>query len=189
MDVLPEDVDNEKGNGSRTEIEDEKTGDKWDTKDKRADTQTTFYESDIDNLNVSAARKRRLKRILKRQEGENHGEATTGQTTRRERKQQNREEDRRRDIEIFASQLSLTGHQKRRTTHLVLDVLDVNSYGNYAAEEVILGVITYVCMEDMGADGTHVDDRDTFHELVDQVGTTMERVKGARQLTRDRLND
>lgn len=189
MNVLPEDVDDTQGTGSRSALEDEKMGDMWETKDQRSDTHTTFYESDIERLNVSQARKKRLKRMLKRQEGQNYGEASTGQTTRRERKQQNREEDRRRDIEVFSSQLGLTKHQKRRVMHIVLDVISVNSYGNYSAEEVILGVITYVCMEDMGVNGVHVDDREKFHELVGDMDTNMNRVKGARQITRRRLKN
>jgi hypothetical protein len=184
MDVLPEDVDSEKGSGSRTEIEDEKTGDKWETKDQRADTHTTFYERDIDRLNVSGARKRRLKRILRFQEGEQVNSDKYDS-----RGQQNHKEDKRRLIGAFTSQLDLTDHQKRRVRHLIMDVVEVNSYGNYSTEEVILGVITYVCMEDMGSNGVHVDDRDAFHRIADDVDTSMDRIKGARQITRDRLND
>ena len=187
MAVLQHNVADESGNGSRSKMEDEKTGDKWETKDQRADTHTTFYESDIDRLNVSQARKRRLKRMLKRQEGQQKGEVYSKKRNNRE--QQNRRENRRRDIEIFASQLDLTKHQKNRVMHIVLEVVSVDSYGNYSAEEVILGVITYVCMEDMGADGVHVDDRDIFHELVADMDTDMKRVKGARQITRRRLRD
>lgn len=166
-------------------MEDEKTGDLWKTKDQRADTRTTFFESDIDRLNASPQRKKRLKRILRRQEGENSGE--TYFADRDDRTQQNREEDRRRDIETIASQLELTSHQKRRATHIILDVVSIDSYGNYSAEEVILGVITYVCMEDMGANGVHVDDRGDFHSFVDTLDTDMERVKKARKLTRSKL--
>lgn len=185
MKVHEHQVADEEGNGSRSRIEDQKTGDKWSTKDSRADTQTTFYRRDIEELNVSLRRKRELKRILKRQEGQNDGE--TYYSGRSDRTQQNRREHRRRDIEIFASQLGLTPHQKRRVMHIVLDVIEVNTYGNYAAEEVILGVITYVCMEDMGSNGVHVDDRQAFHELVTEMNTDMDRVKGARQITRRRL--
>jgi len=103
--------------------------------------------------------------------------------------QQNHREDKRRLIGTMCAQLDLTPHQKRRVKHVVLDVVSVNSYGNYSTEEVILGVITYVCMEDMGEDGVHVDDREAFHKLAKDVGTTMSRVKGARKITRRRLNE
>lgn len=178
-------VDSEKGSGSRSEMGDEMVGDKWVTKDQRADTWTTFFESDIEQLPVSRRRKWRLKRMARRQEGENSSE--TYYSDRNDRTQQNREEDRRRDVETFCSQLDLTPHQKKRVKHIILDVVSINSYGNYSAEEVILGAITYVCMEDLGESGVHVDDRKDFHRLVSELDTDMQRVKGARKLTRKKL--
>lgn len=183
MHVLPEDVDDSQGTGSRSTIDDEKMKDEWETRDQRADTHTTFFEQDIDKLNVSAEKKRRLKRILRLQEGEqvNSDEYDS-------RGQQNHKEDKRRLIGTFTAQLGLTQHQKSRVRHIVMDVIEVNSYGNYSMEEVILGVITYVCMEDMSDNGVHVDDRETFHQLADSVDTSMERVRGARQITTRRLS-
>lgn len=183
--VVPEHrVANEQGDGSRSEIEDEKTGDIWDTKDQRADTETTFYKSDIDRLNVSQAQKHRLKRALRLQEGEqvNSDEYDS-------RGQQNHKEDKRRLIGAFTSQLGLTPHQKERITHIVMDVVEVNSYGNYSIEEVVLGVITYVCMEDIGMTGTHVDDRDVFQRIASDIDTTMDRIKRARNITRERIRE
>lgn len=184
MPVSKYDVNSEKGNGSRNELEDEKTGDLWATKDQRAPTSTTFYESDIEKLNVSEQRKRRLKRALRLQEGEH---ITSDEYD--SRGQQNYREDKRRLVGTICSQLDVTPHQKRRVEHIVLDVVSVNSYGNYSTEEVVLGVITYVCMEDMGADGVHVDDRKVFLDLAEDVNTSMKRVKGARKITRRRLNE
>jgi hypothetical protein len=184
MELLPEDINDEAGAGSRSAIEDKKTGDLWDTKDQRAGTHTTFYQSDIQSLDVSQSRKQQLERILRYQEGEHVNSDKYAS-----RGSQNHEEDKRRLVGSMTAKLGLTDHQKRRTKHIVLDVVSVNRYGNYSTEEVVLGVITYVCMEDMGANGVHVDDRDDFHELVESVDTTMERVKGARQITRRRLMD
>lgn len=177
-------IAHEKGDGSRSPIEDEMTGDMWETKDQRADTKTTFYEKDIDSLDVSERRKSELRRILRWQEGEQVNSEEYDS-----RGQQNHKEDKRRLISSFTSQLGLTPHQKRRTKHIVMDKITVNKYGNYSTEEVILGVITYVCMEDMGASGVHVDDRATFQALAEAVETNMNRIRGARKITREKLRD
>jgi len=142
------------GDGSRAPIQDKYDSEENEEKDQRADTRTTFYDRDIDKLEVSERRKRRLRRMLRRQEGEDYGEGTIKDKSRRQRKQQNRSEWKRRVVSTFASQLDLTRAQKERVKHLVKDVLDINTFGYYSTEQVVLATINVVarwddrCMED-----------------------------------------
>lgn len=172
------------GDGAGEQIDDKYDGEEYATKDQRADTRTTFYERDINNLNVSQRRKEELRRILKRQEGQNQGEAGTGQTTRRERKQQNREEWKRRVVTTYASQLELTKAQKERATHLVIDVLTINTFGRYATEEIALGVVNVVARED----GRWIEDENQFRDLMQEAGIdSMNSLKRLRQMVRERI--
>lgn len=181
MGVQSHRLSTEKGDGSRTAIEDEKTGDKWESKDARSDTHTTFFESDIDRMVVSERRKQELKRALRRQEGENPGEAYS--QSRNDRKQQNRSEWKRRLVTTFAAQLDLTSYQKQRSLHLIQDVLDINSFGWYSTEEVILGTINCVARED----GRWIEDEHRFRVLMEDVGIEAGEIKSIRLLVRDRL--
>lgn len=172
------------GDGSGEQIDDKYDGEEYTTKDQRADTRTTFYQRDIDNLAVSERRKEELRRMLRRQEGQNQGEVGTGQTTRRERKQQNREEWKRRVVTTYASQLDLTDAQKQRAKHLVIDVLTINTFGRYATEEVALGVINVVARED----GRWIEDEDMFRDLMAESGIEdMDSLKRLRRMVRERM--
>jgi len=182
-----------RGNGSRSALEDEKTGDLWSTKDSRAETQTTFWLRDINKLNVSRERKKRLKRMLRRQEGE-HVNADGQQS----RGQQNHEEWKRRVVTTYASQLGMTTAQKQRAEHLVLDVLDINSFGYYAVEEVALATLNVVARED----GWMIENNDRFQQQMVDVGmwketpnwvdddrrADMETLSSLRELVRERLD-
>jgi len=150
--------------------------------DERAPTRTTFLEGDINALDVSERRKRDLRRMRRHQEGMFASAESTPS-----RGSQNHTEDKRRMISAFAGKLGLTSHQRERAEHLIRDVLDINTYGPYNSEEIILGVISYISMEDMGPDGIHIDDRDEFHDLVDDIETSRYRLRRVRQLTRERL--
>lgn len=150
------------GDGSNNEIQDKYDGEEYSTKDQRADTRTTFYQQDIEQLNVSERRKEELRRALRRQEGEDYGEGTTIDKTRRQRKQQNREEDKRRMIGTYAAHLDMTSAQKERAKHLFLDVLSIDSFGPYASEEVSLAVLNVVARED----GWRLEDESQFHDLM-----------------------
>ena len=182
---------NESGNGSRSEIQDMYDAEEYKTKDQRADTRTTFYESDINDLNVSTRRKKRLRRALRRQEGEDYGEGTSKDKTRRQRKQQNREEWKRRVITTYASQLDMSRAQKERAKHLFMDVLQINTFGPYSTEKVALGVINVVAREY----GWTVEDNDMFHELMIKNDMTidgtdkpsMKTMKNLRTLVRERI--
>lgn len=179
MPVPEHNVAREKGNGSRSALEDEKTGDIWETKDQRAETRTTFYERDIDKLNVSDRRKRQLKRALKRQEGQHVNSKEYDS-----RGQQNHREDKRRLIGSFAGQLELTPAQKKRVNHLVMDVISVNSFGSYSSEQVILAVVNVVARED----GRWIEDEDDFRVIMENVGIDgLETMKRLRSLVRDRI--
>lgn len=174
-----------KGSGSRSAMGDVMVGDKWDSKDQRAGTHTTFYTKDIDSLSVSKGRKQCLKRILRLQEGEHQNSKQFAS-----RGSQNHREDKRRFVGAMCSQLSVTPAQKKRIEHLVMDVLDINSYGMYSTEKVILSVINVVVRED----GRYIEEESKFQELMGNVGIVTEsekpdlrRMRRLRELTRERL--
>lgn len=186
MSVEPHKVAKGPNNGSR----DDMRGDKYDeqryeSRDQRAETETTFYSYDIDDLQVSYKRKKELKRMLRRQEGEDPGEAYSKNYKNRE--QQNRKEWKRRMVTTFAANLELTSRQKERSLHLVMDVLDINSFGHYSTEQVILGVINCVVRED----GRMIEDEQQFREMGIDVGfdrsNVVNRFKSLRGLVRERV--
>lgn len=186
MAIEPHNLSDGPNDGSR----DDMRGDKYDNKryesrDKRANTDTTFYEYDIDDLQVSHTRKKRLKRMLRRQEGEDPGEAYSKKRDNRE--QQNREEWKRRMVTTFAAQLELTSYQKERSLHLTMDVVDINSFGHYATEQVILGVINTVVRED----GRWIEDEKGFHDLAVDTGLDEkkigDRMRSLREMVRERV--
>lgn len=190
MEVHPHNVSRGEGDGSGDEIDDKYDGEEYTSKDQRADTRTTFYRSDIEALDVSPRRKKRLKRVLRRQEGEDYGEGTSEDKTRRQRKQQNREEWKRRMVSTYGSQLELTRRQKERAEHWILDVLSINSFGHYSVEEVILGVINVVARED----ARYIEDEAQFHDLMREVGITdddgrpdMNTMRSLRTMVRERV--
>lgn len=169
---------------------DDMRGDKYDenrfeSRDQRAETETTFFEYDINSLQVSQRRKNELKRALRRQEGEDPGEAYSQNYKNRE--QQNRKEWKRRVVSTYAAQLSLTSYQKERALHLVMDVVDINSFGHYATEQIVLAVINTVARED----GRWIEDEDTFREIAVSTGfdesEVQDRMKSLRRLVRERI--
>lgn len=172
-------VDRDQGSGSLSEIEDEMSGDKWDTKDERAGTHTTYHTSDIDKLNISKARENQYHRMLRRQEGEYvNAEQYDDRAT------QNYKEDVRRFITTVGSQIELTPSQKERTKHLVMDVLSINSFGSYSSEKVVLGTINVVARED----GRFVEDEALFQDFMESVGIeNLSTMKRLRELVRERL--
>jgi len=179
--LQPHQVEAEEGDGSLEEIENKYDGEKYAHRDERADTKTTFFARDIDQLQVSEGRKRRLKRMLRRQEGENPGE--TYSSGRRDRTQQNRGEWKRRVVHTYAANLDLTRHQKERSKHIVNDVVEINHFGHFSTEEVILGVVNVVARED----GRWIEDERQFRELADDAGLDLKDLKTLRGMVRDRL--
>lgn len=182
------------GNGSRESIQDKYDSEEYEEKDQRADTRTTFYDRDIDRLEVSERRKKRLRRMLRRQEGEDYGEGTIKDKSRRQRKQQNRSEWKRRVVSTFASQLDLTRAQKERVKYLVKDVLDINTFGYYSTEQVVLATINVVVRED----DRWIEDEQKFRKLMVQVGLgrgehdetpDLDSLKTLRGMVRDRIRD
>jgi hypothetical protein len=184
MAIEEQKVDLTSGCGSRSEMEDKKTEDKWDTKDQRADTKTTYYDSDIDSLHVSPRRKKQLKRMLRFQEGEQVNVKEFDS-----RGSQNHKEDKRRMVSTFGSQLSLTPAQKERVKHLVMDVMDINSFGPYSFEQVIIATINVVAREDE----RWIEDEDQFKEFMMYVDITddgspdMKKLRRLRTLVRERV--
>lgn len=177
------------GNGSRAKIQDKYDSTEYEDKDQRAETRTTFYRRDIERLHVSERRKKRLRRALQRQEGMDYGEGTVKDKTREQRKQRNRAEWKRRVISAFASQLELTRAQKRRSMHIVKDVLDINSFGYYSTEQVVLAVINVVARED----GRWIEDEALFRKMMKESGIEtdgtpdMESMRQLRRMVNDRI--
>jgi hypothetical protein len=186
-------VSREPNDGSRDNMQDNGYDDKrYESRDKRADTRTTFYESDINSLNVSERRKKELRRALRRQEGEDYGEGTSADKTRRQRKQQNREEWKRRIITTYAANLDMTRAQKQRAKHLFMDVLTINTFGRYSSEQVALAVLNVVARED----GWRLEDEEQFHDLMvkcdirnksDGSKPSMQTMKRMRRMVRERV--
>jgi len=174
-----------KGAGSRNSMGDEMVTSEWSSKDKRAGTHTTYYASDVDDLDVSQRRKKDLKRILRLQEGEHQNSSKY-----KDRSAQNRIEDQRRWIDSFASQLDMAASQKERIKYLVIDVLNLRSYGPYSSEKIILAVINVVAREQ----GRFIEDEDGFENLMADVEIThddgkpdKDTMRRLRELTRDRM--
>lgn len=190
--VEPHKLDRGEGTGSRDPIDDLYDSEEYKDKDTRAPTETMFYDRDIDKLKISARRKKRLRRMLRRQEGQQPGEAYS--TKYDDRKQQNRSEWKRRVVSVFASQLDLTRAQKERVKHLVNDVLDINSFGFYSTEEVVLATVNVVARED----GRFIEDEEQFRNIMVDTGVFIEddddkrpdmnTMKSLRKLVRDRLS-
>lgn len=180
MTVHEHQVARSEGDGAGDEIDDMYDGEEYQTKDKRADTRTTFYERDIDKHCTSRRYAKQLKRALRLHEGERKPN----------RGQKNYEEDKRRLVGIIGSQLDLTNRQKQRVNHLVLDVMSVNSFGYYSAEQVILATTNVVARED----GRWIEEEQEFRDYMEQVGITndegradLETMKRLRSLVKDRI--
>lgn len=185
--VEPHRVAKEPNDGSRDQMRGDEYDDKrYDSRDKRAETETTYYEYDVNDLQVSHQRKEQLKRMLRRQEGEDPGEAYSKKHKNRE--QQNRKEWKRRVVTTFAAQLELTSYQKQRSLHLIMDVVSINSFGHYSTEEVILGVINCVARED----ARWIEDEQVFRDLAVDVGFDRPEVpkvmKKLRGMVRERVD-
>lgn len=183
MTVPEHHISREPNDGSRDDMQDNGYDEHaHETRDERAETRTTFYERDIDNLDVSARRKKQLKRALRRQEGEDQQEVYS--EDRDQRKQQNRGEDRRRTIGSYTSQLELTDTQKERVEHLIMDVLSINTFGSYASEQVILATINVVAREN----GRWIEDEPLFREFMETADIEdLETMKRLRSLVRERV--
>lgn len=186
MSVEPHRVAKGANDGSRDDMRGDKYDDqRYESRDQRAETETTFYEHDINDLQVSHKRKAELKRILRRQEGEDPGEAYSQNYENRE--QQNRKEWKRRVVTTYAAHLSLTSHQKERCLHLVMDVVDINSFGHYSTEQVVLGVINSVVRED----GRWIEDEEQFRDLAVDTGLgrseVKERLRSLREMVKERV--
>jgi hypothetical protein len=178
----PHEVEAEEGDGALDQIEDKYDGAKYASRDERAPTDTTFWQRDIDQLPVSKRRKRRLTRMLRRQEGENQNE--TYYEDRPDRKQQNTREWKRRLVHTYVAHLEMTDHQKERSKHIVNDVIDINRFGHFSTEEVILGVVNVVARED----GRWIEDEREFRNLAEDAELDLSDLKTLRGMVRDRLS-
>jgi len=91
--------------------------------------------------------------------------------------------DMRRITKTFCSQVELNSRQQERV-QWVMDDMDINSFGSYSTEKVLLGVMSLVANEDRRL----LRDEDSFRGLVVSVEMTMDEVKRVRQLIRDRTD-
>lgn len=172
-------VERRNGDGARVEADDLYENESYE-QDERGPNQTTYWESDVERAVTSRRRQRQLKRALELQEGQHttHGES---------RGSQNNAEDTRRVAETFSSKLDMTPYQRRRVAHLVTDVLDINSFGPYSREKVILSVVNVVAREDMAYGGELMEDRDDFKALLEDVDADLDELRRLRGLVSDRL--
>lgn len=179
MAVQPHQVSRGPNDGSRDDMQDngyDEFGHK--TRDKRAETQTTYLAQDIEKHCTDERYANTLRRALRFQEGEHANGSAKSRGT------QNHEEDQRRIIGTFASQLGLTSRQKERVEHLVMDVMSVNSFGRYSMEQVTLATINVVVRED----GRWIEDEEQFRDYMQQVGLTdLNTLKRLRELVRERI--
>lgn len=169
---------------------DDMRGDKFDEKrfehrDQRAETDTMFYRHEIDDLPVSERRKAEFRRMHKWQEGEDAFDEYSENWQSRE--QQNREEWKRRVVDTFTSRLELTDYQCKRTEHIVMDVLSINSFGHFSVEQVTIGVINCVAR----GDGRRIEKEEQFCELALDAGfhdrTLNGRLKTLRRMVCERV--
>lgn len=154
------------GDGAGEEIEDMYDGEEYETKDQRSPKRTTYYESDIYKHCTDGRHAFHLRRAMKYQEGQQVDAGSDAKP----RSVQNHEEDQRRMIGTICSQLDMTPAQKKRVRHLVMDVISVNSFGQYSSEQVILAVINVVAREDERL----IEDEDAFMQYMIDVGITTE---------------
>lgn len=178
-------VERDKGDGSRSAMGDEMLEEAY-LQDERQNTHTTYFEHEVDEHCGDERQAERLKRALKYQRGErSNGSAES-------RSSQNLREDKRRLAETFSAQFELSPAQTERVKHLVTDVLDVNSFGYYSTEQVVLGAVNIVARED----GRWIEDEEGFQSFMREVGITkdgedapdMEVMRRLRGLVRDRLD-
>lgn len=148
------------GNGSGSNVDDLYESDSYSSYD-RANTETTFYESDIDELEVGWRRKRQLKRSLRWNEGADYVGGVKDQSA-ISRKRQNREDWKRRLVLTYAANIDLSKRQKQRCEHIMTDVVSVASFGPYSSEKVALGIAVAVAREN----GRQVSTENDFDELM-----------------------
>lgn len=173
MAVEEHNIDRSAGSGSAAAIDDKYDGEEYSTKDKRAETRTTYYKRDVERAAISERQKQHLKRALRWHEGE-------GAPNRKDR---NNKEWQRRRAGTICARVDLTPYQKRRVMHLIHDVLDINSFGPYSTEKVALGVVNVVARED----GRWIEDEPQFKKLAGEFDVKPDKLRQIRSLVRERL--
>lgn len=101
----------------------------------------------------------------------------------KERKTQNRWADRQRWTETFCGFLELPPADKERVKHIMSDI-DMSRMGHYTSQETILGVISLVTNER----GRWIRDEEAFRRLLNDIGSSLWRIKRIRQLIRQRTD-
>lgn len=139
--------------------------------DGRSNTRTTFLVGDASY--ESKKRYKQYKRLAKVNDGMWNSN----------RAADNFKADMRRITKTFCSQVDMRERQQERV-QWVMDDMDINSFGSYSTEKVLLGVMSLVANEDRRL----LRDEEQFHDLVLAVDMTMDEVKRVRQLIRDRTD-
>ena len=157
------------GSGSNNAIDDIIDKEGIIENDGRSDTRTFFYPEEGEY--ESKDRERQFKRMIRWQDGEgDSGRAAA-----------NFKADMKRTAETFCSAVEFNSYQRERVLH-VMEVLDINSYGHYSTEKILLAVMSLVANEDRRL----LRDEDSFRELCHSVGMTLEEVRKVRRMTRER---
>ncbi len=160
----------EHGAGSKSAIDDIIDEEAIIEHDGRSTARTFYYVEE-----APEHKRKQFKRMLQHQEDMYHPS--------RSRAGANFRADMERTAKTFCSQCELNSYQTERVLH-VMDDLDVNSYGHYSTEKVILAVISLVANEDQRL----IRDEPEYRDLVEQVGMTLEEVRKVRLMTRERTD-
>jgi len=156
----------------------------WRTRDDRSPMETRFTREDIDK-HVSDARQRwRLNRALTLQEGQ----WVQSYESLPSRSDQNRAESRKRQSHIVADNAELTEYQSQRVEHIFTNLPNLNTFGPYSLEEILVGVVCYVVESD---DASRIDDfteTERFSVLADTYDSNPSRAKTVQQKV-DTLTD
>lgn len=161
------------GSGSNAAIDDVIDQEAIIENDGRSNTRTFFYPEDAEY--DSKQKEKQYKRLIRWQDGERHPTES--------RAAANFKADMRRTAETFCSQCGFTTHQTDRVAY-IMEKLNVNSYGHYSTEKVILAVMSLVANEDKRL----LRDEPIFRDLAEQVGMSMEQVRTVRRMTRERTD-
>lgn len=161
------------GDASKVPIDEKRVVDR----DDRGGTRTGFLAADVSDGYLSRAVTR---------EGKTQKYAQWLMTLQDGHRAPNRDVDNskaddRRYSDTFTSALDMTTHQRRRVERIV-DSVNMKHMAHYPSEIVILGIISIVANED----DRWVRDEHTFKELVTSLDGSMDDVKNARILVKQK---
>jgi len=170
------------GNGANDELEELRDEERFKTNGMVTDTATTFDTQDINSLDAPQSRKATLRRLKQRQEGYDRNES---RQQKRQKEAMNREEDKRRAVDTFAAHLDATPHQRRRATHILIDVLNIGkNFGSYNTEQIAFGVLNVVIQNE---DNRLLTDEDQYVQLRNDLNLSASGITQIRRTVRKLL--